>query len=54
VQGVKVDRLAVTKLNSTLPEPQFNDQRNPGQPHLVLDPDCSGALIEKAIADRKK
>jgi hypothetical protein len=53
VQGVKVDRLAVTKLNSTLPEVRFQDQRNPG-PRPTVDPDCSSALIEKAIADQKQ
>jgi imidazolonepropionase-like amidohydrolase len=53
VQGVKVDRLAVTKLNSTLPEIQFQDQRNPG-PRPAMDPDCSSALIEKATADQKQ
>src|SRR4029453_17436735 len=53
VQGVKVDRLAATKLNSTLPEQQFMDQRNPG-PRPTLEPDCSSALIEKAIADERQ
>ena len=53
VQGAKVDRLAVTKLNSTLPEQQFQDQRNPG-PRPALDPDCSSALIEKALAEEKR
>ncbi len=52
VRGVKVDRAAVTKQNSILPEPQFVALRNPGQPHLEQDPTCSGALIEKALADR--
>jgi imidazolonepropionase-like amidohydrolase len=52
VQGVKVDRLAVTKLNSTLPEPQLNADRKPG-PRPALDSDCSSALIEKAMANEK-
>jgi imidazolonepropionase-like amidohydrolase len=53
VQGVKVDRLAATKLNSTLPDVTFMDQRNPG-PRPTVEPNCSSALIEKAMADQKQ
>jgi len=51
LRGIKVDRNAVAKLNSTMPDATFDHTRNPGKPRPDQDPNCSSDLIAKAVGE---